>query len=270
MSLTHKVYCDPLGGYVELSQRPQRVVSLASGLTETLVYMGYARTIVGVSEYCHRYVPELQAPSVGNYLQVDEATLRALAPDLVLITTGVQRKLARRLYEQGFPVYAIPLPNSLYGVLENVILLGALMDDMPAARALVECWNRTFIELSAAASASRRRVYAELWFGKHARMTGGLTFVHDLIEAAGGENIFRDVRQGYLSLDLDEVVRRCPDVFVCFSEPEYPIQGLDLARERGWEYPIIQADVSPDHNLIHDGPSMMRAVRWLHQSLRAL
>ncbi len=269
MSL-YKVYCDPLGGYVELPQKPQRVVSLASGLTEALVHMGYLEAIVGISEFCPRYVPEVQAPIVGDYLRVDEQALRALEPDLILITTGVQRKLARRLYEQGFPVYALPLPNRLYGVLENVILVGALMDDLPAAHALAERWNRTFVELAASAPSPRRRVYVELWFGKHVRMTGGLTFVHDLIEAAGGENIFRDVPKGYLFLDPDEVVRRRPEVFVCFSEPEHPVQGGDLARERGWDYPVIQADVDPEHNLIHDGPSMMRAVRWLHQALQSV
>lgn len=101
-------------------------------------------------------------------------------------------------------------------------------------------------------------------------MAGGLTFVNDLIEAAGGENIFGDTRTGYLPLDLPEVARRRPNIFLCFSEPEYPVQATDLQRERGWTFQTLQADITPSHNIIHDGPSMMEAARWLRQSVQTI
>jgi hypothetical protein len=72
------------------------------------------------------------------------------------------------------------------------------------------------------------------------------------------------MRKGYLELDLNEAIHRQPDVFLVYSEPELPVQAADLARERGWNIPTIQADISPPHNIIHDGPSMMTAARWLH------
>ncbi|MBI4762661.1 MAG: ABC transporter substrate-binding protein [Chloroflexota bacterium] len=262
-----KLYCDPLRDYVHLPEHPRRIVSLASGLTEALVHMGHSDAIVGISEFCPRYVPSLQAPIVGDYLKVDAAALREVQPDLILLTTGIQRTLAYKLHQQGLPVYLLPLPNSLQGVLENVLTLGALVDDIPAARALVQTWNRLFLDLEADSPTPKPRIYAELWFGKHVRMTGGLTFVHDIIQTAGGENIFGDVRTGYLELDMKEVERRQPDLFLCFSEPEHPVQAVDLMRERGWDFPYIQADVQPEHNLIHDGPSMMKAAQWLHQQL---
>lgn len=263
-----KLYCDPLRDYVHLPQTPRRIVSLASGLTEALVHMGYSDLIVGVSEFCPRYTPQLQAPIVGDYLKVDDAALLQVQPDLILLTTGIQRKLAYKLHQQGLPVYLLPLPNSLHGVLENVMTLGALIDDLPAARSLAHTWNRLFLDLEADSPSPKPRVYAELWFGKHVRMAGGLTFVHDLIQAAGGENIFGGRRTGYLELDTKEVERLQPDIFLCFSEPEYPVRAADLQRERGWNFPFIQADVSPEHNLIHDGPSMMQAAQWLHRKLR--
>lgn len=264
-----KLYCDPLRDYVHIPETPRRIVSLASGLTETLVHMGYSDLIVGVSEFCPRYTPQLQAPIVGDYLKVNDAALHQVQPDLILLTTGIQKKLAYKLHQQGLPVYLLPLPNSLHGVLENVMTLGALIDDLPAARALAHTWSRLFLDLEADSPSPKPRVYAELWFGKHVRMAGGLTFVHDIIQAAGGENIFGSRRTGYLELDTNEVERLQPDIFLCFSEPEYPVQAVDLQRERGWNFPFIQADVSPEHNLIHDGPSMMKAAQWLHQQLRS-
>ncbi|PWH13076.1 MAG: ABC transporter substrate-binding protein [Anaerolineae bacterium] len=263
-----KIYCDPLAGFVEIPEKPRRIVSLASGLTEALVHMGFSRLIAGVSVWCPNFTPELEAPIVGDYLSVDEEKLSAVQPDLLLITTGVQRGLARKLYKAGLPIYVLPLQNSLHGIFENIMTLGALLDALPAARALITRWQQTFAELHAQVPHPRPRVYAEIWFGRHVRMTGGLTFIHDLIEAAGGENLFGDVRKGYLELDLAEVERRRPDIFLVYSEPELPIQAVDLARERGWNIPLIQADISPAHNIIHDGPSMMRAARWLHGEIR--
>lgn len=265
-----RVYCDPLGAFVELPTKPQRIVSLVAGFTETLAHMGYSHLIAGISEFCPRFTPQLMAPVIGDYLKVDRERLRDVEPDLLLATTGIQRSLAQKLHTEGFPIYVLPLPNSLYGILENVLALGALVDDLPAARSLAHRWAQLFLDLKATAPEPKPRVYAELWLGKHARMAGGLTFVDDLIAAAGGENVFGDVRAGYLPLDLGKVECRRPDIFLCFSEPEYPVQATDLQRERGWAFQVLQADVTPAHNIIHDGPSMMAAAQWLRQSLQAI
>ncbi len=264
-----KVYCDPLGGFVDLPAWPRRIVSLASGFTEAILHLGHGERLVGVSLWCPNFLPPgLELPVVGDYLRVEEEALRALEPDLVLLTTGVQRGLARKLYKRGFPVYALPLPNSLHGVLENLITLGALLDDLPGARALAQRWAETFAAYRREAPHPRPRVYVELWFGRHPRMAGGLSFVHDLVEAAGGENIFGGVRRGYLPLDLEAVDEGRPDLFILHSEPEYPVRAKDLLRERGWRLPYIEADVRPERNLIHDGPSMLRALAWLHGEIR--
>lgn len=265
-----KVYCDPLGAFVELPEKPQRIVSLVAGFTETLVHMGYSHLIAGISEFCPRFVPQVTAPIIGDYLKVDREQLCSVEPDLLLATTGIQRGLAQKLHTEGFPVYVLPLPNSLYGILENVLALGALVDDLPTARSLAHRWEQFLFELKISAPEPKPRVYAELWLGKHVRMAGGLTFVNDLIAAAGGENVFGDVRAGYLPLDLGEVKRRRPDIFLCFSEPEYPVRAADLQRERGWTFQELQADVAPSHNIIHDGPSMMEAAQWLRRSLQAI
>jgi iron complex transport system substrate-binding protein len=268
MNETLRVYCDPLGAFVNLPIKPQRIVSLASGFTEALVHMGYSDSIVGISSWCTNFVPTLQVPIIGDYLSVDEKQLRTIQSDLLLITTGVQRDLAHKLLKQGFPVYVLPLPNSLHGILENVMSLGALLDDIPAARALAQKWNRFFLALQTGAPNPKPRIYTELWFGKHPRVTGGLTFVHDLIEAAGGENIFGHYRKGYLPLNINEVKRMNPDIFLIYSEPEYPIDPIALQAERGWTFPIIQADIQPNHNLIHDGPSIMDTAEWLSHSIQ--
>ena len=272
MSTTQKVHCDALGRTVNIPQNPQRIVSLVSSMTETLFELNQGQHVAGVSTYCSRYVQNLSAPVVGDYLVINEEKLKAVDPDLILMTSGIQYNVAKRLADKGFPVYIFPLPNSLHGIFENVITLGALIDEMDAARALVERWERFFLNPEVDAKKSRPRVYAELWLGKHARTPGGLTFIHDLIQSAGGKNIFGNRRQGYLPLDLAEVTRLQPDIMIAFSEPDFPVDFQALLAERGWtsampNLRIIESNVTRGMNMIHDGPSMMETVSWLRQNI---
>ncbi len=272
MTTTNKVHCDALGRTVNIPQKPQRIVSLVSSMTETLFEINYGQQVAGVSFYCSRYVRDLSAPVVGDYLVIDEAKLKAINPDLILMTSGIQYNVAKRLADKGFPVYIFPLPNSLHGILENVITLGALIDEMDAARELVRRWERFSLNLDSGVKKSRPRVYAELWLGKHARTPGGLTFIHDIIESAGGENIFGNRRQGYLPLNLEEVMRLTPDIMIAFSEPDYPVDFKSLLTERGWtsampNLHVIESNVTRGMNMIHDGPSMMETVLWLRKKI---
>lgn len=268
MSDTFSVYCNPLGKVVSLPSKPKRIVSMSSGFTEALFEIGYGENVVGVSSYCSRYVPNLSAPIVGDYLVVNENILKQLEPDLVLTTTGVQRTLGKKLSEHGFPVYACPLPNSFYGILDNIILIGGLIDEISAARALAQRWSTFFLDLEADVSASRPRVYTECWFGKHPRTPSGFTFIDDIIHAAGGENIFRDNRNGYLNLDIEETTRHRPDLMILFTEPEYPVNANELLEQRGWQgLRVIESNVQRGMNIIHDGPSMMETAAWLKDQI---
>jgi trk system potassium uptake protein TrkH len=69
-----------------------------------------------------------------------------------------------------------------------------------------------FARMGTRSGGARPRVYAELWFGRHPRTTGGRTHVHDLIELAGGVNVFGDSAQGYLPLDLPVAAAARPDI----------------------------------------------------------
>ena len=123
-----------LGRTFELTSPPRRIVSLVSAATETIAALGYKDRIVGVSPYCSRYVEGLSAPVVGDYLNADLDTVRAVNPDLVLVTAGVQLPLARKLAAAGLPVYVLPLPVSRHGILENMVTIGGLIGCIKLAR----------------------------------------------------------------------------------------------------------------------------------------
>jgi iron complex transport system substrate-binding protein len=263
-----RVRCEALGTIMELPERPVRIVSLTAGYTEGLWAMGLAERVVGLSAFCGRYVDTGGRPVVGDYLKIDDEALQALKPDLVLMAGGVQLGVARRLVAAGLPVYVLPLADSLAGIVENLRRIGALAGEMEAAHALTDRMEHEAAELRASAPAVRPRVYVELWFGRHPRMAGGLTFIHDLITLAGGVNVWADAPTGYLKLDLPETEKRKPDVAVIFWEDDDTmVDAPALMKERGWTMPLIEAQLKPGQILIHDGPSCLGVARWLRTQI---
>lgn len=250
---------------------PRRVVSFVSSATETLFELGCGEAVVGVTPYCGRYVEGLTAPVVGDYLKADMALLRDLAPDLVLVTSGIQATLGRNLAAAGLPVYVLPLPASRFGILENQIILGGLMHRVAEARALSSRMETGFAELRASAALRRPRVFIEMWCGRHLRGIGGLSFIHDLVELAGGEAVPSQASEAYPRPDLERVGALQPEVVLLFQEPEYPVDGLRLLAERKWTWGprLIHSDINRGRNIIHDGPSYLETARWLRGQLQA-
>lgn len=265
------VTCELLDHRFTLETPPKRVVSLVSGFTETLFDLGCADRVAGVSSYCHRYIPKLDKPVAGDYLRIDEELFESLNPDLILVTGGIQLPLARKLAARGLPVYALPLPASVHGILENALHLAALLDKMTAAHDLTQKLTAEIANLANSRPQIPPRIYVELWFGKHMRTIGGRTFIHDIVSLAGGDPIFADSPEAYPKPDLEQVAILRPDIGLFFQEPDYPVDVKALLKQRGWEslFPkgIIESTVERGKNLIHDGPSALETARWLKNTL---
>jgi hypothetical protein len=113
----------------------------------------------------------------------------------------------------------------------------------------------------------------ELWFGRHVRRPGGLSFVHDIAWLAGLDPVHGGRPDAYEAPDLDEVARLAPDWVVVFSEPEHPVDARALLAERGWDRAfaprLAVSTVERGQNLIHDGPSFVETARWLRGVISA-
>jgi iron complex transport system substrate-binding protein len=274
-----RVHNEFIDHIIELPEFPRRIVSLSSGFTETLFAIGAADQVAAVSAYCTRYVDIGDRDVAGDYLSVDYAVLDEIGPDLIIATGGIQRPLALKLKERGYPVYALPLPDSFVGICDATIRLGALTGHLRTAREHSRAMFREAEEIRSSWTAEPLSVYAELWFGKHPRTIGGRTYIHDLIEIAGGAPISGDNPGSYLALDLGRVESMRPKVFLGFCEPEYPVDFAALAVERGWtagtgmagtgafDPHIIVSDITKGRNLIHDGPSLLETSRWLQREM---
>ncbi len=122
-----EVYSEILGTRVRIPDEPSRIVSLAPSITETLYELGAEDRVVGISHFCHKPSRVAGKPRVGSYLSVNYAELERLEPDLILTVSGAQLGVSRELHEKGFPVYPLPLPTTVYGILDLVVNVGRLV-----------------------------------------------------------------------------------------------------------------------------------------------
>jgi iron complex transport system substrate-binding protein len=121
-----KPFTDGLGRVVNVSFPPQRIVSLAPSVTETLFALGLDGRIVGVTTYCDYPAAAAQKEKVGDTLHLNLEKIISLRPDLVVISTASQiESLTRRLDELQIPVF-VTSPRSVREVAASLRVLGTV------------------------------------------------------------------------------------------------------------------------------------------------
>lgn len=260
MKLTH----DWLGP-LELPDVPRRIVSLAPNVTETLFALGLGERVVGRSAFCYRPAATLALPVVSSYTRVRWELLESLRPDLVLISTGVQRELLQELHQKKFPVFPIPLPQSPYGILENIAVLGALLGVASKATDLAARLVGRYHALYR--SLPPYRFYLEFDLGGPITVGRG-SYVGEALRHLGLQNIFDEHPQSYFSPDLAEVARQAPHLVIYEPKPHRsrPLEKAErLLCERNWSYLLV---VTGGDELAHYGPGFFAYLEALAKQIR--
>jgi ABC-type Fe3+-hydroxamate transport system substrate-binding protein len=254
-------------GPIELPDSAQRIVSLAPNATETLFALGLGERVVGRSAFCYRPAATLGLPVVSSYTRVRWTLLASLRPDLVLISTGVQRDLLNELRRRGIPIFPLPLPQSPYGILENITTLGALLGVAERATSLCAGLSRRYSTLYK--TLPPQRVYFEFDLGGPITVGRG-SYVGEALRQVGLINIFDTHPQSYFQPDLAEVVRLEPHLVLYEPRPHRSRQlekAQRLLSERNWVYPLV---VNGGDELAHYGPLFFDYLEALVGQIRTL
>jgi iron complex transport system substrate-binding protein len=197
---------------------PERIVCLTEETTETLYLLGEERRIVGISGYTVRPPrARKEKPRVSAFLNAKTEKILELKPDLVLGFSDLQADIARDLAKAGLNIMIFN-QRSVDEILSMVLTLSSLVGAAGKGEKLVEQLEANLASVRRAASAFPRRpkVYFEEW---DEPMISGIRWVSELIEIAGGEDVFSDKSfsqsaSGRIVADAGEVVRSKPDVIL--------------------------------------------------------
>jgi iron complex transport system substrate-binding protein len=196
---------------------PERIVCLTEETVETLYLLGEERRIVGVSGYAVR-PPRVrkEKPRVSAFISADFEKILALAPDLVLTFSDLQADIAAELIRRNVAVHAFN-QRDVAGILAMIHTLGALVGVQLKAEALAQALEQRLAKTRARAALnlSRPRVYFEEW---DEPMISGIRWVAELIEIAGGIDVFPELSQRKNAKDRivspAQLVAAAPDIIV--------------------------------------------------------
>lgn len=219
------------------------MVCLAAEIPEILHALGALDRVVGISAYTTRPAEALRIPKVSGFQHGSVERILSVRPQLAILTSDVQRDLAVRLGEAGVTVVHLH-PHRLTDVFDTIRLLGRLVGARDQAEALCAKLQADLDTVAAAARQLPRcpRVYFEEWMEPLISATG---WVSDVIELAGGQDIFREkALAGRKAADRvvtwDEVVAEKPDVILA-SWCGKPFEPEDVtSRPQADEIPAVR------------------------------
>jgi iron complex transport system substrate-binding protein len=196
---------------------PSRIVCLTEETVETLYLLGEERRIAGVSGYAVR-PPQArrEKPRVSAFISADFDKIVALEPDLVLTFSDLQADIVAELIRRNIAVHAFN-QRDIAGIFDMIRTLGALVGAAERAEALaVSLKERLDVVGKQAAKLPRRpRVYFEEW---DEPMISGIQWVSELIDAAGGIEVFPKLATQKNAKDrivsAQDVIAAAPDIIV--------------------------------------------------------
>lgn len=215
---------------------PERIICLTEETVETLYLLDQQDRIVGVSGYAVR-PPEVrrEKPRVSAFTSADIPKIMALEPDLVLTFSDLQADIVSDLIRKGITVMAYN-QRDIAGILAMIRHLGALVDASAAAENLAESYAARLAALTQASSRRHRpRVYFEEW---DEPMISGIKWVSELIEIAGGKDVFSHLSDQKAAKDRfvqsAEVIKAAPDVILA-SWCGKKVRPEKISARPGWQ-----------------------------------
>lgn len=218
---------------VAFQPRPQRIISLVPALTEMLYAIGAGPQVIAVSSY-DEFPPEVKAlPRVGALLDPDTERIIALKPDLV-VTYGSQVDLQAQMKRAGLATFDYR-HGGLAHILVTIAQLGARTGHAAGAGQVVRTIEARLAAVRARV-AGKRRPKTLLVFSREPKtlrnmyVSGGRGFLHDMLEIAGGDNVFTGIGRESVQVSTETILAQAPEVIIELRPEDIP-EGQPMRNE---------------------------------------
>lgn len=245
---------------------PERVVSLIPAVTELIVTLGQADRIVGLSQ--GDSVPGRDSiPSVGGMLNPSYEQLLQIQPDLVVAWAG-SRVVLSRLQVLGIRALGVEV-ETLEDSFATLAALGVLFNVSERADSIRTAIDSGILMVrQAVATFEPRSVFYVVWDDPPIT-TGPGTYINELIEMAGGRNVFVDAVDKWPTVSFEAIVSRNPDVVIwprtSGADPAQQMMGVgwrEVEAVRSGNVAIVDAT-----RFNSPGPQIVEVVRELSRIL---
>ena len=217
---------DATGTEVTLDERPERVTTTNPSAAQVMWELDAESQVVGLTQFAH-YLEKAESRQNVSSTEFGVSVERVVAtePDLVLAPNATSVETVAALRDAGLTVYHFPAATDFDDVKSKTLTIGQLTGNEQAARE-TNAWVDANVEAvsTATADGERPRLMYPL-LGGYA--VGDETFINEIIEAAGAENIVADEFDGYEDVNDETVIELDPDVLLVTDQTQGQILGSE-------------------------------------------
>jgi iron complex transport system substrate-binding protein len=250
------------------SHTPQRIIPLAPNLTEIVCGLGLTDQVVAVTQFSEFPETMQSKPKVGSFWQLNLEAIVGKQPDLVLgLGFQQQRDLAARLRRMHVPVQTFNIED-FNDLLVAIQAIGQITGRSIQAAGMVESLQRDLADVQETIRLARRPKVLWSIQREPLRVAGRNTFIHWMIENAGGINAIGPTLHQYPPIGAEQVLACQPDVIVeqlmVRQDPEVQLKQARAYWQRYDHLPAVQSQrivVLDDDLVARMGPRIVMGVR---------
>lgn len=252
------------GRDISIPWPPQRIISLVPSQTELLADLGLEEQVVGITKFCVHPESWFRSKTrIGGTKAIHIDQIRALDPDLVIANKEENEKGQIEALASCCPVWISDIytvPDALRMIRE----VGVLTDrEAQAGRIAQEVANGfATLQRDAVPKKVAYFIWRDPWM-----CVGRDTFIHDMMERIGWQNVFAD-KDRYPEVTQEEMVSSNPDLVLLSSEP-YPFREKHIS-ELHAILPEARVVLADGEMFSWYGSRMIQATVYLQQFIKML
>lgn len=214
---------DREGTEVNIPKKIEKIISTAPSNTEVLMALGLGDKLVAIDKYSTDIEGvNTELPQI-DFSNPDAETIIGLEPDIVIASghnkTGSTEDPFKAISEAGIPVVYIPSSDSIDGIYKDIEFIAEVVNEKSKGKEIIDDMKAQVDEIKAIGDtiADKKSVYFEISPVPYLSSFGKSTFLNEMIEIIGAENIFAN-EDGWISPTAEAIIDANPDVIITNAE----------------------------------------------------
>lgn len=230
---------DREGTEVNIPKKIEKIISTAPSNTEVLMALGLGDKLVAIDKYSTDIEGvNTELPQI-DFSNPDAETIIGLEPDIVIASghnkTGSTEDPFKAISEAGIPVVYIPSSDSIDGIYKDIEFIAEVVNEKSKGKEIIDDMKAQVDEIKAIGDtiADKKSVYFEISPVPYLSSFGKSTFLNEMIEIIGAENIFAN-EDGWIAPTAESIIDANPDVIITNAEYMENPTG-EIKSRNAWE-----------------------------------
>lgn len=259
---------DSLGKEIVIDKEPKKIISIAPNITETIYALGKGNELVGRTDYDDYPAQVKNVQSIGSLTNPSVEKIVALKPDVVIASTHFKADVAKKLEDLGIKVIVLYDATDFNGAYDTINTIGQIVNAKGKANSIVDSMKKKIETIKEKVKGKKApKAYYVVGFGKNGDYTATKdTFINQMLDMAGGDNIAKDAAGWKYS--LEKIIKNDPEYIIISKNFGMKDQFIKTAGYKELTAVKNNKVVEIDDNLLNrQGPRLADGVEALAKIL---